>query len=507
MLKDYILKECDKIKSDIYDRDTIASFVLYELYQEAPYFKNLYKDKIKINTYDDDTIIKVATGSLNNVPGKMYRMDNTISSLSKEDMYEDQFLEHSNSILRKKDINKIKKYAQLILASETKSDFIEKVKEQLNKDSSIFYTTKLFLNQSYNDEFEYFSNILSEIDNKNNKRDENYYKITNLFKEPDTSFISRTVRDDIFKEMKQKYLYQIKTQLSQFKVMENETLPIEKEIKGIKNTVYKQFPFLKELPNKNELEFFMLESKTGVNNLNSFSSKNEIERDELSFKISEDLKEPQKNKNIIDIIQESFCSFEESRCLDLEGMSFLSEESLYQMTDLKNIYILAKKNNETVGALSILKQKNNNVLKIHEICVKSNYRGLGIPKELYKSLAKFSIDNNLIITNSMYTNDGKRALPNIKDEVRKEFPDFMLIDKTYRNKDEKKEELIGQINNYLLTKIKQNPLFQFNKVKTAYKTIIQDINESTNFKQKEIKELLEKAFNNEEKKNKIKQKI
>lgn len=115
------------------------------------------------------------------------------------------------------------------------------------------------------------------------------------------------------------------------------------------------------------------------------------------------------------------------------GLDYLNDYNL-RTNSHNQSYIIAKCNNETVGFISFDSLENNNksILKdISYVCVKDNFRGFGIVNNFYDKIAKLFIANNNILSNSMYSEQGKYKLPKLKQRIREQNPDFLMIDTAY----------------------------------------------------------------------------
>lgn len=224
---------------------------------------------------------------------------------------------------------------------------------------------------------------------------------------------------------------------SYYNKYDNDVGKIIKYIKNIKPFIFKEAEI-------SDVKFYFYEVKSDTK---SFLSKEFLlERD---FCISEEImkkhdihmsnvysfkEEPQSYKMIKDFVFEYLTrknnDISENISCKFFGLDFLDEKSLEASTNNKMV-ILAQANDDIVGYISFKSTGNNKkslLKKIEYVCVKNNFRGSGLTEELYTKMCGILNDNNNILSNSMYTQQGKYKLPRLKERVRKKFPDFLMID-------------------------------------------------------------------------------
>lgn len=112
------------------------------------------------------------------------------------------------------------------------------------------------------------------------------------------------------------------------------------------------------------------------------------------------------------------------------GLDFLNE-NIVEANRNNSFYILARANNETVGFFSFrsAKEDSKSLFKnIDYICIKDNYRGLGLAETFYDKAISILQENGNILANSCYTKQGKEKLPRLKQKMREKYPNFLMID-------------------------------------------------------------------------------
>lgn len=112
------------------------------------------------------------------------------------------------------------------------------------------------------------------------------------------------------------------------------------------------------------------------------------------------------------------------------GLDFLNDNALHPSSKSQSC-IIAKANNDIVGLVSFdsTDSEGISVLKnIGYICIKDNFRGTGLVEKIYDKLASLFVDNNNILVNSHYTDQGRDKLPKVKDRIRSKYPDFLMLD-------------------------------------------------------------------------------
>lgn len=112
------------------------------------------------------------------------------------------------------------------------------------------------------------------------------------------------------------------------------------------------------------------------------------------------------------------------------GLDFLNDNALHPSSKSQSC-IIAKANNDIVGLVSFdsTDSEGTSVLKnIGYVCIKDNFRGTGLVEKIYDKLASLFVDNNNILVNSHYTEQGRDKLPKVKDRIRIKYPDFLMLD-------------------------------------------------------------------------------
>lgn len=248
---------------------------------------------------------------------------------------------------------------------------------------------------------------------------------------------------------KQEKTKAIKKGISKLKNIENMFSLYKEQLGSIEDRIYENKPFLKEQPDINKVEFFYFELTKGEYRNPNIEINNDIKEDVLNkYNIR------MANLNSYDDAEKFFLNKENDLSNYFEpkyyGLDYLNEQAL-QVGDKNRSYIVAKYDNETVGYFSFSSSANNSVStikKINNICVKNNFRGMGLAKILYDKVAKVFIDSNKILYNSMYSEQGKYKLPNLKAKIREQNPDFLMFDTDVGNVSEEKEKIFNTIKNF-----------------------------------------------------------
>lgn len=248
---------------------------------------------------------------------------------------------------------------------------------------------------------------------------------------------------------KQEKIKTIKRGISKLKNIENMFSLYKDQLSAIENKIYKNKPFLKEQPDINKVQFFYFELKSGEYRNPDIEKNNDIKEHVLN---KHNIR--MANLSSYDDAEKFFLNKENDLSNYFEpkyyGLDYVNEQAL-QVGDKNRSYIVAKYDNETVGYFSFSSSSNNNestIKKINNICVKNNFRGMGLAKILYDKVAKVFIDSNKILYNSMYSEQGKYKLPDLKTKIREQNPGFLMFDTDIGNVSEEKEKIFNTIKNF-----------------------------------------------------------
>lgn len=241
----------------------------------------------------------------------------------------------------------------------------------------------------------------------------------------------------------------IKRGISKLKNIENMFSLYKDQLSFIEDNIYENKPFLKEQPDINKVEFFYFELKSGEYRNPDIETNNDIKEDVLNkhnIRMT-NLKSYEDAENFFLNKENDLSNYFEPKYY---GLDYVNEQAL-QVGDKNRSYIVAKYDNETVGYFSFSSSANNNestIKKINNICVKNNFRGMGLAKILYDKVAKVFIDSNKILYNSMYSEQGKYKLPDLKTKIREQNPEFLMFDTDIGNVSEGKEKIFNTIKNF-----------------------------------------------------------
>jgi hypothetical protein len=277
-----------------------------------------------------------------------------------------------------------------------------------------------------------------------------------------------------------KNIDEVLIELSDFKLVNNEYENNKSTINKILKEILKETPKFKNSPNTDQIKYYLIDTEY----------KNSDHYNEDQILISED-DYKKEYKKIESIGLSSFdykqglkdSLFENELNLFLyddhnaqyEGLAFVNE-SLFK-SNKKNTYIVAKNGSETVAMLSVHSNSNLKKLKgIGNIGVKYNYRGSDIVENLYECLAKLSIKKGWVVTNTMYTEEGKKSLPEKKQRVRDKYNDFLMIDSSYNIKrHENKSNLLSSFNSRVISHLEQKDKINLKGIKKSYDLVFESI--------------------------------
>lgn len=245
----------------------------------------------------------------------------------------------------------------------------------------------------------------------------------------------------------------------------------KEKVDNIIDQIYNEKPYLIEKPNINDISLFVYElqadDKISMFRRSLFEDPNNYSISDSTlqkYNIEKIFKElnPDSYKN--ETILRDFC-FEQQNELFYEyqnefyGLPFISR-SQTESGHEHSTYIIAKKNDDVIGLLAFSSQKDSEILKnFNYINIKNNYRGSGLFKKFYNLLADLSLDENFIVSNSHYTELGAKKLPTFKENLYKEKPEFVMIDKDFGHlRQTDTYDYLGKFNEDLINLIKTNRL-------------------------------------------------
>lgn len=236
---------------------------------------------------------------------------------------------------------------------------------------------------------------------------------------------------------------------------------------------------------------FNLENDLAINP--KILSKHNIKLSDI-YNIPENFEDPYSYKNdVFNYILNKSNDLSNGINNNFYGLTFL-ERNILESNEHNNSYILATHNNENIGFFSFRSSKYDakSIFKgIEYVCIKDNFRSIGLVEILYDKAINILNDNGNILTNSCYTPQGEVKLPKLKDRMRNKYPEFLLIDKecgdtSFLSKNEKiLLDFKTHFNKNFIDKIKyyeqQNSINITNKadeIKEFYKKNIKYINEN-----------------------------
>lgn len=230
----------------------------------------------------------------------------------------------------------------------------------------------------------------------------------------------------------------------------------EKELNLISENIFLLKPHLKEKPNINNVEYFYFELTPGEYSYGEVELNLDINVNVLK---KHGLKNPDFKNNKYEEVEKFFFNKENDLSNYFKenyyGLDYLNDESL-RCTHNNRSYIVAKYNNETIGVFSFSSpqyDKSSCIKRINNICIKNNFRGFGIAEKFYDLTAKIIIDSDKILYNSMYSEQGRVKLPNLKERVKNKNPDFFMFETDIGISDNKVLKYICNFNKDFLIEI------------------------------------------------------
>mgnify|MGYP000439312686 CR=1 FL=1 len=291
-------------------------------------------------------------------------------------------------------------------------------------------------------------------------------------------------------KVRDNFSYLLKKDLSKFLLVEDEIEENKENINKILETIdlkKQQKPaniddieyYIVDTKNNKSLQYqqILVEEKEYIKNFNIFQSK------DFGLKLIDYEKDGSMQRFFYDTELPLFPYDNYNAAYD--GLCFVNND-LFERSG-KNTYIVAKNKGETIGFLSVSSSSSKEcVKKIGNISVKYNHRGLNIPKMLYDKLAKISIKKGWIVTNTMYTESGKKSLPEVKESTREENPKFLMIDASYKvSKTSHCSDILENFNSYVINYIEnlEEKDISLKEIRESYKNKVEEI---LNLTQKDV---------------------
>lgn len=327
--------------------------------------------------------------------------------------------------------NDLNIFRNIILKSKNEIEYNEEVKKILNDNPNIIKTIREYrnvFNQNYLPEQEYIlKKILLDIDNEK--------PFSFGFKPKIKSINLDKVKNNLFN----KDIFPISVLNEQY----------EKETSLILDKLKKQFPELffsrKDIINNSKIEFISFD-QDDTNNYSSCKEKSEL------------MKTPY--------------GIEDNLALKIKGLNFINSAFALHTGKSNSHFIFLKSNDgELLGGISYSNKNNSMINEIGFSFTSKAYRGCGVATKLYDILAKKSMEENKVLFNLFYTEDGEAAIPNIKQKLRNKYEDLFIIDLDYKNEDN--AELNNSISNFNYEF--KDLILYFDKYSTKDKNILLNI--------------------------------
>ena len=214
-----------------------------------------------------------------------------------------------------------------------------------------------------------------------------------------------------------------------------------KQLAIIDNYLIQEKPYLFKNPSEQQIDFYYYQARydaegAGIILQKDFCfSEDMLTHNDISIS---DIYSVKPDKNKYETFKEVFFEHLTKKDDDISdflpsrfyGLDFLNDNALHPSSKSQSC-IIAKANNDIVGLVSFdsTDSEGISVLKnIGYICIKDNFRGTGLVEKIYDKLASLFVDNNNILVNSHYTDQGRDKLPKVKDRIRSKYPDFLMLD-------------------------------------------------------------------------------
>lgn len=215
----------------------------------------------------------------------------------------------------------------------------------------------------------------------------------------------------------------------------------EKKLAIIDNYLMNEKPYLFETSSEQQIDFSYYQARydadgAGITLQKDFCfSEDMLTHNDISIS---DIYSVKPDKNKYETFKEVFFEHLTKKDDDISdflpsrfyGLDFLNDNALHPSSKSQSC-IIVKANNDIVGLVSFNSTDTDgtSVLKnINYVCVKDNFRGTGLVEKIYDKLASLFVDNNNILINSHYTDQGRDKLPKVKDRIRIKYPDFLMLD-------------------------------------------------------------------------------
>lgn len=553
-LKNIIL---DSINKNFPDETESEKSLFYALSMKkvlsAEYYDNRYYTASV--AYMDDNNYTLHTNEYNDIGPSM--QCRAIHSNDKDDYDNEYYVSDAQHyLLDKKVIERLETFQNIVRNSPTIYEYVDNLIYTQNNDPHFLPTIN-----SYNYLFKDFDKFLLNDDvkdllekNKLKAIDSKLCKNTTYFSSFFSSKKDNKERNEEWKEQAENRYSIINDSKSLYKPIDNFYLMHEENLNRIFKDVYNLKPFLKEKPSEQKIDLFYIEIKGDNSEQSGYTMRDfNLER---NFAIDEELL-IKNNINIAPVYgltvdvkaqKNSYNNIEEDESLkffinhDNElnphihpkffGLDYVYKKC-FKAYSSNTSYIIAKVHDETVGFISFnsLDDNNKSVMKsIQNICIKDTFRGNGLAYKFYDTLANIFEEQGNILTNSMYSSEGKEKLPKLKQRVCEKHPDFLMIncgiDFLERSEEEqKKYDSIHAFNNDFVPRMdaleKKLPKEFYNNremIKNKYRESVEYISNNYNSFKKYSSELydysVEQITNiqdivcgSTQKENKIKRKI
>lgn len=134
-----------------------------------------------------------------------------------------------------------------------------------------------------------------------------------------------------------------------------------------------------------------------------------------------------------------------------QGLSYLQSDDFSYASQRDNFSICLKNEDELIGFGHFFIESGQ--IRINTVNISSHYRGNGHITEIYEKLCDIAVEKNLPIQTSMYSNDGNKYLPKVKQKLFEHRKDVLWLDTCRNPLGDQADDLFENINDHLLNVI------------------------------------------------------
>lgn len=464
-IKKFISNTIDEkdIISEKLNKEELISLALYFVYKKE-YFQNSFDTMYIRSNYEGE--IRLVSAEHNDVKGASRRNIGTLVCSVNDDRddaindmyfferpeYDEYFfmdmtdeeveswveptLKNDIKYLNDKTIKNILSFVDLFDKSQNSNDLISKIENTSKNNPDIIFDFYIHMSSITRKGSPLFDFLNNNVKLEELRSDKHQYLLPFSKKKGIQFFKFGSKENFDFIEEKNKIMKDFKQKIKEIKRLSPVIKDNKKALSEIMNSVNDRYPDL-DLSlggsKAEDLDYFYFE----------VPADKQTEHEKIAIPKSEQLhhsdmfKEHDLNiSSFFDFVLENPFEINRENLFSnaLQGLVYINKETLQTNRSGENMdysFIVAKtKRNETAGVISLAKYKDSNkVYKISDISIKNNFRNKGVASHLYKKIAEFCIFNELVLTNKIYSKEGEQYLPKMKQKIKDNNPDFMLIDR------------------------------------------------------------------------------